>query len=354
MEQAVYFGAAFPFVIAAVAIVALVLRNWRASDQPSWRSEILRVRVTEIRDEAVGIKSFRLEPAANSVLPGATPGSHINVRLENGLVRQYSVCNFAEAPDHYRIAVKLEDISRGGSAAMHALRVGDIVEINAPRNNFELVENASKYLLFAGGIGITPLLAMVRALEGRGAGYHLHYFTRSPEHAAFHAELSAAEFAEKVSFHQGIEPNELSRLLSELLGPASDGVQLYMCGPRPFMDAIERAAAGWPSAAIHREYFGADPSVLEGPREEFQVELADSGLSFVVPATASLLELLHRNGIEVASSCGEGVCGTCLTRVIEGEPDHRDSFLTESERKEGDGILVCVSRARTAKLVLDL
>lgn len=349
-----YFGAALPFVIAVIAIVRLLVRNEQFPARASDRSATMRVRVTEIRDEAFGIKSFRLEAASSPVLPQASPGSHINVHLESGLIRQYSVCNFAEAPDHYRIAVKLEDMSRGGSEAMHALRVGDVVEINAPRNNFELIDGASKYLLFAGGIGITPLLAMVRALEGRGARYHLHYFTRSPEHAAFHTELSASKFAQKVSFHHGIEPDELRRLLVKLVGPGADGVHLYMCGPRPFMDAVARAAADWPSGAIHREYFGTDPNALAGPREEFEVKLARSGMSFVVPASASLLEILNRNGIEVASSCEEGVCGTCLTRVLDGDPDHRDSYLTGSERNEGDRILVCVSRARTAKLVLDL
>jgi vanillate O-demethylase ferredoxin subunit len=338
---------------AAVVIFACVRFFGRSAG--GGRPAGLQVRVAEICDEAEGIKSFRLEPQSGNVLPETTPGSHISVWPEGGLVRHYSVCNAAGAPDHYRIAVKLEECSRGGSEAMHALEVGDLLKIGSPRNNFELIEGACHYLLFAGGIGITPVLPMVRELERRGADYRLHYFTRSLRHTAFHAELSAAHFAGKVSFHHDVQPEELKSLLPELIRSAEEDVHLYMCGPRPFMDAVEKAARlALSSDAIHREYFAADPAAAEGPREAFEVELARSGKTLLVPADASILDVLTCNGIRIEHSCQEGLCGTCLTRVLEGEPDHRDSFLTESERKAADKMLVCVSRCKTRKLVLEL
>ena len=320
-------------------------------DQPAK----LSVRVMEIRNEADVIKSFRLEAEAGHRLPAAPPGSHVSVRLGGDLIRHYSICNPADVPDHYLIAVKLEDSSRGGSEAMHSLHAGDLLEISEPRNNFELVEGARRYLLFAGGIGITPIFAMVRELERRGAGYHLHYFARSEAHAAFRSDLSAPAFAEKVSFHHGVEPEELRRLLLDLVRPAEGGVHLYLCCPRPFMDAVqERAMLCVPLHAIHREYFSADPRASAAPRGEFEVELARSGKTFLVPEDTSLLDVLNSNGIAVDYSCQEGICGTCLTRVSGGEPDHRDSFLSDSERRSGDRMLVCVSRSKTPKLVLEL
>jgi vanillate O-demethylase ferredoxin subunit len=328
-------------------------RWFRKRSQAVDRLVRLSVRITEARDEAEGIKSFRLEPEPGHRLPEATPGSHITVWLGGDLVRHYSICNLADTPEHYRIAVKLEDASRGGSEAMHALAVGDRLEISQPRNNFELVEDAPRYLLFAGGIGITPILAMVRELERRGADYHLHYFAQSPAQTAFHADLSAPSFAAKVSIHHAVEPEELRPLLLDLVRPAEDGVHLYLCGPRPFMDAVQdRAMLCVPLHAIHREYFSADP--VPAPGGEFEVELARSGKKLLVPADTSLLDVLNCNGIAIEYSCQEGVCGTCLTHVLDGEPDHRDSFLSESERQSGTKMLVCVSRSKSRKLLLEL
>lgn len=350
-----------PQQIVTAGFAGLVLfactRLFRRSDarlQGAGGRNRLAIRVTQIRDEAEGIKSFRLEPEAGCTLPKASAGSHVNVWLGDELVRHYSVCNTADAPDHYLIAVKLEDPSRGGSVAMHALAVDDRLEISEPRNNFELIEGARRYLLFAGGIGITPIFAMVRELERRGADYHLHYFARSPGHTAFHADLSAPAFAGKVSFHHGVEPEELRLLLLDLVSPAQDGVHLYLCGPRPFMDAVQdRALLCVPFDAIHREYFSADSITSAAPRGEFEVELARSGKRLLVPADTSLLDVLNCNGIAIEYSCQEGICGTCLTHVLGGEPDHRDSFLSESERRSGDKMLVCVSRSKSPKLLLE-
>ena len=332
-----------------------LFRRFRKRSQAVDRLPRLSVRIAEIRDEAEGIKSFRLEPEAGSKLPKASAGSHVSVWLGDELVRHYSICNPADAPDHYLIAVKLEEASRGGSEALHKLAPGDRLEISEPRNNFELAEGVRKYLLFAGGIGITPILAMVRELECRGADYHLHYFARSPGHAAFLAELSAPAFAAKVSFHHGLEAEELRPLLLDLVRPGRDSLHLYLCGPRPFMDAVQdRAMLCVPLHAIHREHFNADPMASTAPCEEFEVELARSGKTLLVPADASLLDVLKCNGITIEYSCQEGVCGTCLTHVLGGEPDHRDSFLSASERRSGDKMLVCVSRSKTPKLLLEL
>jgi vanillate O-demethylase ferredoxin subunit len=351
LQEIVGSGIAGPMLLACTRL----FRRSGARTKFTGERNRLAVRVSEIRDEAEGIRSFRLEPEAGRTLPRASAGSHVSVWLGDELVRHYSICNPADAPDHYVIAVKLEDPSRGGSEAMHALAPGDRLEISEPRNNFELVEGAPKYLLFAGGIGITPILAMVREIERRGADYHLHYFTRSPGHTAFHSDLSAPELAARVSFHHGVEPGELRTLLLDLVRPAQEGLHLYMCGPRPFMDAVQdRAMLCVPLHAIHREYFSADPAASTAPREEFEVELARSGKTLLVPADTSLLDVLRRNGIAVESSCEDGVCGTCLTQVLDGEPDHRDSFLSEAERRSSDKMLVCVSRSKTSKLVLEL
>ncbi len=332
-----------------------LFRRFRKRSQVVDRPARLRVRVTKIRNEAEGIKSFRLEAEPGWTLPKASPGSHVSVWLGDDLVRHYSICNPADAPDHYLIAVKLEDQSRGGSQAMHALREGDRLEISEPRNNFMLVEDARRYLLFAAGIGITPILAMVRELERRGADYHLHYFARSAGHAAFHSDLSAPAFAKKVSFHHAVQPAELRPLLLDLLRAGEEGAHLYQCGPSAFMDAVQdRAMLCMPLHAIHREHFSADPTASAVPVGEFEVELARSGKTFPVPADISLLDVLTSNGIAIEYSCQEGICGTCLTRVSGGEPDHRDSYLSETERRSGDRMLVCVSRSKTPRLILEL
>ena len=350
---------AWLLILLAFVATVLILCTWliSRSGKSIRKAELaikLRVRIVEIRDEAEGIKSFRLKHEAGLRLPQPTAGSHISIWLSHGLVRHYSICNVGDNPDHYQIAMKLEEESRGGSQSMYSLQEGEILEISTPRNNFKLVEEACEYLLFAGGIGITPLFAMVRALEKRRAKYHLHYFTRSRGHTAFRDELSVQELATKVTFHHGVNPEDLAGLLAQLM-KAPDGAHLYMCGPHSFMDAVEEAAAPFFSRdCIHREYFSADPTALAAPREEFEVELAKSGKTLVVPAEASILKVLKDSGIHVEHSCEEGICGTCLTHVLDGEPDHRDSFLTDSEQKAGDRMLVCVSRAKSAKLVLEL
>jgi len=314
------------------------------------------VRVDTIRREAVDVMSFRLVDPAGGALPEFTPGSHIDVRLPTGLVRQYSLCNAPTERLYYEIAVKRELNSRGGSAGMcEQIRQGDLIAISPPRNNFSLVDRASDHLLLAGGIGVTPLLSMARYLRRADRPFRLHYFVRSDAHAAFRDVFSSRSLSGHVKFHCGILPERLSDYLRELLADRRDGSHLYLCGPSPFMD-VARAIASehWPSESIHREYFAADAQVVMAPGKDFEVTLARSGGTYRVPPDKTIIEVLAQHGIAVDVSCEQGVCGTCLTGVLGGTPDHRDAFLTEDEKRSGLKMLPCVSRAESERLVLDL
>jgi vanillate O-demethylase ferredoxin subunit len=235
------------------------------------------------------------------------------------------------------------------------VKEGDTLRISAPRNNFALVPDANYHLLLAGGIGITPLLSMTRHLLATGASFELQYFSRSIQHTAFHKLLSSPEFKGRVVFHYALEPDAVRAYLRKLLWRHPPGAHLYLCGPRPFMDLVETTAAPtWAPEAVHLEYFAADPASLSGPRENFKVRLARSGGDYVVPADKSIVHALSEQGVHIETSCEQGVCGTCLTGLLEGTADHRDVFLSDEERSAGDKIMPCVSRSRSEVLVLDL
>ncbi|MFC3108333.1 PDR/VanB family oxidoreductase [Undibacterium arcticum] len=314
------------------------------------------VRVKRISQEACDIKSFELVSTTGAPLPSFTPGSHIDVHLGSGLIRQYSLCNGPDDTDRYLIAVKKEAASRGGSQAMHErIKEGSVITIGTPRNNFLLEPSAKHYLLLAGGIGVTPVISMARHLLAAGASFELQYFTRSIQHTAFHELLSGPEFNGRVKFHYALEPEGLRAYLRKLLWHRPEGADLYLCGPRPFMDLVEStAAATWPPEAVHLEYFAADPLSLAGPQESFQVKLARSGGTYSIPAGTPIIEVLAEHGVHIETSCEQGVCGTCLTGVLDGIPDHRDVFLTDAEKKSCDKMMPCVSRAKSPLLVLDL
>ena len=314
------------------------------------------VRVERIVEETAEIKSFHLAPANGKKLPAFTPGAHISVRVPDGLTRQYSLCNGPDEDRVYHIAVKREPDSRGGSRTLHERVVeGDALEILPPRNHFPLDKSAKHHLLVAGGIGITPLLSMARHLSASGASFQLQYFARSPRLAAFHELLSREEFAGKVDFHYALEPAALKIYLHQLLHRHPEGGHLYVCGPRPFMDLVEDiASATWPPGTVHMEFFSADPAASSAPRLPFEVSLARSKVSFTVPSEKTILDVLAERGVQVLNSCGQGVCGTCVTGVLDGTPDHRDAFLSDKERKACDKMMLCVSRACSQRLVLDL
>lgn len=317
--------------------------------------EKLSVLVRAIAQETEDIKSFVLASVTGGELPYYTPGAHIDVHMGPGLIRQYSLCGSQDDRSRYIIGVKREPQSRGGSERMHGqVRVGDRLEISPPRNNFTLDETAEHTLLLAGGIGITPLIAMADRLLLLGRSFDLHYFGRSAAHAAFLARLSRPEFAGKVHMHYALNVDAVRDRLDDLLRMYVPHSHLYLCGPKPFMDMIEAVAAqSWPAEAVHLEYFSADPAALARPRDSFEVRLARSGGSYLVPEDKSIMEVLQDNGIDVDYSCEQGVCGTCVTNVLEGEPDHRDLFLTPADRSANTKMCLCVSRAKSPVLVLD-
>lgn len=317
----------------------------------------MQLRVMERHREAEDVVSLRLAEPGGAPLPSFTAGAHIALRLGEGLVRQYSLCNGPEDADAYCIAVKREPLSRGGSAAVHRLVEGDMLVASPPVNAFEVDWSAPHLVLLAGGIGITPLVCMARHAQERGHSFELHYFARSSGHAAFHGFLADGPLAPHVGFHFGIEPAAVPLLLGRLLASRRAGSHLYLCGPVPFMDEARAIASGCAGlAGVHWEYFTppARPMGAAGGSGACTVRLARSGKTLEVPAEKSILQVLTENGVTVDSSCLEGVCGLCATRVLEGEPDHRDEVLTEDERRRCNLMTVCVSRARGGSLVLDL
>jgi vanillate O-demethylase ferredoxin subunit len=321
-------------------------------------TDTLRVRVARVVRVACDIHSFELVPLDGPSLPGFEPGAHVNVSTPGGHIRQYSLCNDSQETHRYVIAVQREPQGRGGSISMHdAVHAGDCLLVSTPRNTFPL-QHARAYLLIAGGIGITPLLAMARALQHTGAAYALHYCTRSPERTAFLEELSAQPFASRVHLHHDGGNPALGLDVGALLATRQPGARLYCCGPGGLMRAVLAAATqhAWPRDKVHFESFSADGITPASSREdsEFEVAIRSTGAVFPVPKGQSVLNVLRRNGLKVPSDCETGSCGTCLTRICDGEPDHRDSFFAGPEPAGQGRMLVCVSRAKSRRLVLDL
>jgi vanillate O-demethylase ferredoxin subunit len=316
---------------------------------------MISVQVLRKTQEATGIFSFELARADGAPLPAFSAGSHIDVQLPGGLSRQYSLCNDATERHRYRIAVLRDPASRGGSIAMHeTVRQGDTLLISEPRNHFPLV-HAGKTLLFAGGIGVTPLLCMAQRLHAIGADFTLHYCTRSADRTAFHDEIAASPFAGNVAFHHDDgAPGQKLDLAAVIARPDPD-THLYVCGPTGFIDWVVQTAArqGWPGEQVHLEYFGAAPQDTTGD-QPFQVKLASSGTVYDIPADKSVTQALQEHGVEILVSCEQGVCGTCITRVLEGECDHRDLNFTDDEKAKNDQFTPCCSRAKSKLLVLDL
>ncbi|MER8563738.1 PDR/VanB family oxidoreductase [Mesorhizobium sp. M0578] len=275
--------------------------------------------------------------------------------MKPGLSRTYSIFSDPHDASNYRIAVKLNGSSRGGSRFMHeVLSAGDRLEIGQPRNNFPLNEAAAHTVLIAGGIGITPILSMADRLAQIGGSFELQYFARSPEQAPFRHELSKATYSGQIHFHFGLGRDAIKdRFVQLLAAPPADG-HLYLCGPEGFMNLAQAIAqASWQATAVHIERFSAEPAASVGAQSSFEVRLARSGKSFFVPADLSILEVLEKQGVKIPSSCRQGVCGSCATGVLQGEPDHRDVFLSAREKAANDQLCPCVSRAKTSFLVLD-
>jgi len=322
-----------------------------------------RVRVARKKVEAQDICSFELVAVDGEALPAFTAGSHIDVHIDvhmgapadGGLVRQYSLCNEAHSTGRYLIAVLLEPCSRGGSMAMHALEQGQEVRISDPKNHFALAHEASHHILLAGGIGITPLLCMAERLAATGASFELHYCSRSAQRAAFAGRIKSSAYADRVQFHFDDGAAEQKLDLAAVVNAAVPGAHLYVCGPTGFMDwvlATGRAAA-WPEERLHREYFAAAPFDTSNDGS-FEVQVASTGAVIRIGADQNVVQALAAHGVQIETSCEQGVCGTCLTKVIAGMPEHRDMFLTPDEQARGDQFTPCCSRSKSARLVLDL
>jgi ferredoxin-NADP reductase len=284
-------------------------------------------------------------------LPEWEPGAHVDLLLAPDLVRQYSLCGDPSDRSRWQLGILLEQDGRGGSRHVHeALVPGSLVRVRGPRNHFPLVPS-KRYLFIAGGIGITPIVPMLAAVERAGGQWKLVYGGRTRSSMAFREELWA-RYGDRVAIRPQDETGllDLDLLLSR---PASD-ILVYCCGPEPLLQAVEERCATWPSGSLRVERFA--PRAMDAPvlQETFEIELRRSCLRLRVPPGRSILEVLGEARVQVLSSCAEGTCGTCETMVIEGIPEHRDSVLTEEERSAGDAMMICVSRSLTPTLVLDL
>lgn len=310
------------------------------------------LRITRKEEIARDIVQFELRDAHDADLHAFTAGAHVSLQTPCGAVREYSLCNDPAEQDRYVIAVKREDPGRGGSVSLiDATQPGDVLNVAAPVNNFALPNRANNFILIAGGIGIAPIMSMVRHLQNQpGKSFRLYYCTRSPEATAFLAELSAPELKGKVKIHHdGGDPSRHVDLWP-LLEQRKNQEHLYCCAPRPMMEAVRDMTGHWSSAAVHFETF-SKPTAPRSDDSAFRVRLARSNLEFDVPVGTTILDAMRSHGVIVPSSCESGTCGTCRTRLIEGEADHRDLVLAEHEKESS--IMVCVSRARSPRLVLD-
>jgi vanillate O-demethylase ferredoxin subunit len=313
---------------------------------------MITVRIEAKAAVAQDVCALTLVAADGGALPAFTAGAHVDVHLPGGLVRQYSLSNDPAETHRYVLGVLREAESRGGSKAVHEqLAPGQTLQVSAPKNHFPLAAHTQRSLLIAGGIGITPILAMARQLASEAADFEFHYAASSAERMAFRAEIEASDWAEVANFHVGQERLDVKQLLA-----AQDGdVHVYVCGPKRLIDAVVDAAQGlgWAAERVHREFFGGAEVSAPGQDRAFDIELR-SGRVITVPADQSAAQALIAAGVPLLTSCEQGVCGTCLTRVIAGQPEHRDLYLTPEEQAANDQFLPCCSRARGDRLVVDL
>jgi vanillate O-demethylase ferredoxin subunit len=322
--------------------------------------ETITARVARKWLETPDACALELVPADGGRLPAFAAGAHVDVHLPGGLVRQYSLLNDPAETHRYCIAVLREPASRGGSAAVHEhVAEGQLLTIGAPRNAFALAPVAHRRLLLAGGIGITPLLCMAEQSLREGADFALHYAARSASRMAFRERLAEPRWQGRVHLHPD-DGDAAQRLdLEALLRAPAPGLHLYACGPAGLLQAALGTARrlGWQESNLHWEQFAATPMALSAePAGDapFEIELARSGRVLHVPAGMSAAQVLVEAGTGLLTSCEQGVCGTCLTRVLAGTPDHRDAYLTPDERAANDQFLPCRSRARCERLVVDL
>lgn len=317
------------------------------------RTDSLKLRLHAVTYAAADVLFFELRSPNGEVLPVFTAGAHIDVYMSTGISRSYSLLNDPAERHRYVVGIKLDPSSRGGSAWMHGFaRVGAIFEIGRPRNNFELNEAAACSILIAGGIGITPLWSMIQRLDSLNRPWKLHYQARSKAAAPLIDQLTQSRYAQNVTLGFDDEPAQGALNIARIVQQAPIDAHFYCCGPAPMLKAYEAACAELDPSRVHLEYFAAQqlPSLAGG----FQVRLARTGKVIAIAPGETILDRLLASGIQVPSSCRQGVCGVCETKVLAGVPDHRDVVLSEAEKRDGTSMIVCCSGALSDELVLDL
>ncbi len=303
--------------------------------------------VRGVAHPASDVAELTLARADGGALPDWTPGAHIDLILDEDLVRQYSLCGSPGDTATYRVSVLLTPDSRGGAKRVHELVEGDTVRVRGPRNHFPVV-SSRRYLFVAGGIGITPMLPMIEEVDAAGADWRLYYGGRSRASMAYLEQLE--QYGDRVE----VVPQDERGLLdvTTILGEPDPGTLVYCCGPEPLLAVCEQACASWPTGALHLERFAAK-EIDSSEDSDFELVLQRSGTVTTVPAGTSVLQAMRDSGVSVLASCLEGTCGTCETEVVEGEIDHRDSVLDAEEQETNEVMMVCVSRCRGPRLVLD-
>ncbi|GAB7545948.1 PDR/VanB family oxidoreductase [Cupriavidus sp. 8B] len=317
---------------------------------------LLQVKVTAKTLLAEGIAGYELTPVTGATLPAFEAGSHIDVHLSGGLVRQYSLYELPTEHSGYRIGVLREPESRGGSATLvDTIGEGDMLSISPPRNHFALHGEKTSSVLFAGGIGITPILCMAQQLARDGRPFEMHYCGRTLSRMAFVDRLQAEDFRDQVRVHVDDAAPEQQLDARFAIGAPSPDKHLYVCGPAGFMNHILQTASelGWDEEHLHREYFAAAP-IDHTADSPFEIEIKSSGKVIKVAADQSAAHALLDAGFDLPLSCEQGVCGTCMTKVLSGIPDHRDLYLTSDEHERNDCFMPCCSRAKTPRLLVDL
>lgn len=313
--------------------------------------ETMRLRVTRNEAIADGIHLLEFRDADGQQLPKFTAGAHVAIRVPNGSLRKYSLCNDPAERGRYLVAVKREVNGRGGSTNLiDGVKAGDELLVAAPVNDFELPQRAQDFLFIAGGIGITPMMAMIRQVQAENKRFRLFYCTRSPETTAFRDALSAPEFKSNVTIHYDHGDPARSLDLRSILAERKNREHLYCCGPRPLMEAVRKLTDHWSQTAVHFEAF-SEAETHKPTDKAFMVRLARSGARVEVAADKTILETLRAHGLDVPSSCETGTCGTCRTKLLAGRADHRDLVLAEHEK--GANIMICVSRALDGEIEID-
>jgi ferredoxin-NADP reductase len=312
-------------------------------------AKTFEVRLRAIVWEAPGVVSLQLTAPDGGALPAFEPGAHIDLKLPDGTMRQYSLSGDPADTSHYRVGIRAVAGGLSSSFIHRKLRPGELLTVSAPRNNFPLVDSA-RYIFVAGGIGVTPLLPMMRQASAKGRPWTLLYCNRRNEDAPFLAEIKA--LGGEVSMHSSEAGTRLD--VAQRLAAVQPDTAVYCCGPESLMTAVEDATAAWPDGSIHFEWFTPRSRPADETSGSFEVVCQRSGLTLTVPPDKSILEALNDAGIDVPCSCTQGICGTCEVGVLAGEVDHRDSILSSSERAANTTMMTCVSRAKGARLVLDI